>query len=158
MSLPGGQPETEIEGYQVSAQLSAVLAQGAKNCQLSHSMASQHVSIYSMSRLYPSYRLRTVHPPNCLFLSPTTLRKELYHERKVLAGRCYQLLSGHSAISDYLCNKVHKLPSDSCRWCDRSETNPLSPLYELPCLGAPGPRDMERLGHPLSGSTKGRPR
>ena len=31
MSLPGGQSETEIEGYQVGAQLSAVLAQGAKN-------------------------------------------------------------------------------------------------------------------------------
>ena len=42
------------------------------------------------------------------------LRKELRHERKALAGRYYQLLSGHAAIGDYLCNKAHKLPSDRC--------------------------------------------
>ena len=34
-----------------------------------------------------------------------------------LAGRYYQLLSGHAATGDYLCNKVHKLPSDRCWWC-----------------------------------------
>ena len=45
------------------------------------------------------------------------LRKELRHERKALAGRYYQLLSGHAATGDYLCNKVHKLPSDKCWWC-----------------------------------------
>ena len=43
------------------------------------------------------------------------LRKELRHERKALAGRYYQLLSGHAATGDYLC-KIHKLPSDRC-WC-----------------------------------------
>ena len=47
------------------------------------------------------------------------LRKELRHERKALAGRYYQLLSGHAATGDYLCNKVHKLTSDKCWWCDR---------------------------------------
>ena len=47
------------------------------------------------------------------------LRKELRNERKALAGRYYQLLSGHAATGDYLCNKVHKLTSDKCWWCDR---------------------------------------
>ena len=37
------------------------------------------------------------------------LRKELRHERKALAGRYYQLLSGHAATGDYLCNRIHKL-------------------------------------------------
>jgi hypothetical protein len=49
------------------------------------------------------------------------LRKELRHERKALAGRYYQLLSGHVATGDYLCHKVHKLPSDRCWWCGRDE-------------------------------------
>ena len=49
------------------------------------------------------------------------LRKELRHERKALAGRYYQLLSGHAATGDYLYRKVHKLPSDRCRWCGQDE-------------------------------------
>ena len=47
----------------------------------------------------------------------STLRKELRHERKALAGRYYQLLSGHAATGDYLCNKAHRLPSDKYWWC-----------------------------------------
>ena len=42
------------------------------------------------------------------------LRKELRHERKAFAGRYYQLLSGHAATGDYLCSRMHKLPSDRC--------------------------------------------
>ena len=49
------------------------------------------------------------------------LRKELRHERKALAGLYYQLLSGLAATGDYLCNRVHKLPSDGCWWCGRDE-------------------------------------
>ena len=45
------------------------------------------------------------------------LRKELRHERKALAGRYFQLLSGHAATGDYLCSKVHKLPSEKFWWC-----------------------------------------
>ena len=48
------------------------------------------------------------------------LRKELRHERKALAGRYYQLLLGHAATGDYLCNKAHKLASDKCWWCDQN--------------------------------------
>ena len=39
------------------------------------------------------------------------LRKELRHERKALAGRYYQLLSGHAATGDYLCNKIYRRPT-----------------------------------------------
>ena len=42
------------------------------------------------------------------------LRRELRHERKALAGRYYQLLTGHAATGDYLCRRVHRLPSDRC--------------------------------------------
>ena len=49
------------------------------------------------------------------------LRKELGHERKALAGRYYQLLSGHTATGNYLCNKIHKLSSDKSWWCGQDE-------------------------------------
>ena len=49
------------------------------------------------------------------------LRKELRHERKALAGRYYQLLSGHAATGDYLCNTIHKLAPDKCWWCGQDE-------------------------------------
>ena len=49
------------------------------------------------------------------------LRKELRHERKALAGRYYWLLSGHATTGDYLCRKVHKLPTDSCWRCGQDE-------------------------------------
>ena len=49
------------------------------------------------------------------------LRKELRHQRKALAGRYYQLLSGHAATGDYWCRRVHKLPSDRCWWCGQDE-------------------------------------
>ena len=39
----------------------------------------------------------------------------------MIAGRCYQLLSGHVATGDYLCNKIHRLPSDGFWWWGRDE-------------------------------------
>ena len=45
------------------------------------------------------------------------LRKELQHERKALAGRHYQLHSGHAATGAYLCSRVRRIPSDRCWWC-----------------------------------------
>ena len=45
------------------------------------------------------------------------LRKELRHEHMALAGRYCQLLSGHAATGEYLCNKIHKLASDKCWRC-----------------------------------------
>lgn len=37
------------------------------------------------------------------------IRKELESERKALAGRYHQFLSGHAAIGSCLCNKIHKI-------------------------------------------------
>ena len=48
------------------------------------------------------------------------LGKEFCHEQKAPAGRYYQLLPGHAATGDYLCNKICKVPSDRC-WCRRNE-------------------------------------
>ena len=33
----------------------------------------------------------------------------------------YQLLSGHAATGDYLCNRIHKLSPDKCWWCSQDE-------------------------------------
>ena len=41
-------------------------------------------------------------------------RKKLRHVRKSLAGRYYQLLSGHAAIGPYLRDKVKKTDNDKC--------------------------------------------
>ena len=42
-------------------------------------------------------------------------------ERRALAGRHYQPLSGYAATDDYLCNEVYKLPSEWCWRCSRGE-------------------------------------
>ena len=67
------------------------------------------------------------------------------HERKALAGRCNQLLSGHATIGAYLCNKTHKLSSDR-----------LPPsLCRLRGLGPPDPRHVGGREHLCN--THGRP-
>ena len=48
-------------------------------------------------------------------------RQELRHERKALAGRCYQLLSGNAATGAFLCHRLKKIPSDRCWRCGRDE-------------------------------------
>ena len=40
------------------------------------------------------------------------LRQELWHERKALAGRYYQLLSRHAVTGSFLYNQLNKIPSD----------------------------------------------
>ena len=49
------------------------------------------------------------------------LQKELRHGREALAGRYYQLLSGHAATGDYLCSGIYKLLSDKRWWCSQDE-------------------------------------
>ena len=48
-------------------------------------------------------------------------RQHLRRERKELAGRYYQFLSGHAAIGAYLRDKLHKIDSDKCWWCDTGQ-------------------------------------
>ena len=40
------------------------------------------------------------------------------HERKAIADRQNQLLSGHAAVGDRLCNKP---PPDRCWWCGKNK-------------------------------------
>ena len=47
------------------------------------------------------------------------LRMELQHERKAIAGRYCQLLSGQVATGVYLHSPMRKIPSDGCWWCGR---------------------------------------
>ena len=48
-------------------------------------------------------------------------RQHLRRERKELAGRYYQFLSGHAAIGAYLRDRLHKIDSDRCWWCDTGQ-------------------------------------
>ena len=48
-------------------------------------------------------------------------RQHLRSVRKELAGRFYQFLSGRAAIGSYLHDKIHKIDSDRCWWCDTGE-------------------------------------
>ena len=44
-------------------------------------------------------------------------RRLLRRTPKHIAGRYYQLLSGHAAIGPYLKDKIHKMDNDRCWWC-----------------------------------------
>ena len=44
----------------------------------------------------------------------TNLLPELRKERKGLAGRFYQPLSGHAAAEAYLADRIHKIQSSVC--------------------------------------------
>ena len=48
-------------------------------------------------------------------------RQHLRGVREELAGRFYQFPSGHAAIGSYLRDKIHKIDSDRCWWCDTGE-------------------------------------
>ena len=54
------------------------------------------------------------------------LRKELRHERKALAGRYYQLLSGHAVIDGYLRNKIHKVAVRQVLVAARTRSGPVT--------------------------------
>ena len=45
------------------------------------------------------------------------MRKLLRRTPKYIAGRYYQLLSGHAAIGPYLKDKIHKVDDERCLWC-----------------------------------------
>ena len=48
------------------------------------------------------------------------MRKALNRTRKELAGRYYQLLSGHAAVAEHL-KRVGQMQSDRCFWCGTGE-------------------------------------
>ena len=64
-------------------------------------------------------------------------RKQLRRARKEVAGRYYQLLSGHAAIGPCLCDKIRKTGSDGCWWCDGGERQSRHHLFARCKAGAP---------------------
>lgn len=55
------------------------------------------------------------------------LRPRLCHEGRVLTDQYQHLLAGHSghaATGTFLCNRLHKIPSDTCWWCGRAADLP----------------------------------
>ena len=46
------------------------------------------------------------------------VRKALMGEKKSLASRYYQLLTGHAITAPYMKEKLKKIESDQCWWCD----------------------------------------
>ena len=48
-------------------------------------------------------------------------RKELRNERKAVASKYYQLLTGHALIAPFLKDKLKKTDSDQCWWCETGE-------------------------------------
>ena len=67
------------------------------------------------------------------------LRKELRRERKVLAGRHYQLPSGHTAIGNCFCDRIRGLPSNR-RWCGTYERQCGKTSESFAGGNIPGPR------------------
>ena len=67
---------------------------------------------------------------------------------KEVAGRYYQLPSGHAVIEPYLCDRIRKIDSDRCWWCDSGERQSYYHLFARCKAWAPrsGTRCGRRLG------------
>jgi len=61
----------------------------------------------------------------------TGFRKELNGERKAVAPRYYQLLTGHALIVPFLKEKLKKTDSDRRRWCETGKRQPETPLQRV---------------------------
>jgi hypothetical protein len=57
-------------------------------------------------------------------------RKELKGERKSVASRYYQLLTGHALIAPFLKNKLRKTDSDLCWWCEDGKKQTREHLFK----------------------------
>ena len=71
------------------------------------------------------------------------MRKGLSKVRKELAGRFYQLLSGHAAMAERL-TRIGQVPNDKCWWCGRQrrETVALPSVHQAPTPDAGNPKDV----------------
>jgi len=56
-------------------------------------------------------------------------RKQLKEEKKRLAARYYQLATGHALIAPYMKNKLKKIDSDLCWWCERNKVQSRHHLF-----------------------------
>jgi hypothetical protein len=58
------------------------------------------------------------------------LRKNLRHEKKEVASRFYQLLSGHAITAPYLKEKLRKSETDTCWWCESGKEQTIDHLFK----------------------------
>jgi len=61
---------------------------------------------------------RTMQRRSCVPPRKPGFRKELKNERKAVASRYYQLLTGHALIAPILKDKLKKTDSDQFWWCE----------------------------------------
>ncbi|KAI5785716.1 hypothetical protein FPQ18DRAFT_394394 [Pyronema domesticum] len=60
----------------------------------------------------------------------TGIRKNLKNERKEIASRYYQLLTGHAVITPYLKEKLGKRESDTSWWCNSGKRQTREHLFK----------------------------
>lgn len=60
----------------------------------------------------------------------TGIRKNLRNERKGIASRYYQLLTGHAVVAPYLKEKLKKRDLDTCWWCDSGRRQTRDHLFK----------------------------
>ena len=58
-------------------------------------------------------------------------RRMLRWVRKSLAGRYYQLLSGHASIGSFLHERAGSVESSACWWCESEATVATPPLHRV---------------------------
>ena len=73
-------------------------------------------------------------------------RRQLWRTRNAVAGRCFQLLSGHAAIGPYLKDMVRKTDSDKYWWCGGGSSKPAT---TSPPSADHGPPRLGRCGRQL---------
>jgi hypothetical protein len=60
----------------------------------------------------------------------TGIRKSLRHEKKEVASRFYQLLTGHAITAPYPKEKLKKTKSDVCWWCESGRIQTRDHLFK----------------------------
>jgi len=58
------------------------------------------------------------------------LRGHLQRERKAVAARFYQLLTGHALVAPFMNDKLKKIDSDQCWWCESGRRQTREHLFK----------------------------
>jgi hypothetical protein len=73
------------------------------------------------------------------------LRKNLCHEKKEVASRFYQLLSGHAITAPYLKEKLRKSETDTCWWCESGKKQTRDHLFKECSMWKTEIRDLWKM-------------
>jgi hypothetical protein len=60
----------------------------------------------------------------------TGFREKLRKEKKEVASRFFQFLTGHALTAPYLWDKLHKRESDECWWCESGQRQTREHLFK----------------------------